>query len=756
MPDDDFLVKLREAFAAEAAEHLQALTSGLLALEKTEDINGRPPLLESIYREAHSLKGAAGAVDHLSIQTICQELESVFSQWKRHPDQPIPTGAFDITGAAVDEITRLLDSHTLPSPGAPPPLNVTEIVKSIQSLLASRPSPAQSPKIHNAPHDLGGPTNPPALAQVADPSPAAATVRMPVARLDSLLRQVEEMITARLATHQHASVVKGLTSHLESWEKHWARFRQQLQPAPGLRETGTLAACMDFLQWTAGHLRIMEKQLAQSASAFAQDERSVSSLVEHLLEDAKRLVMIPCSILLDPVSKVVRDLVRELGKEVDLSLAGREVEVDKRVLQELKDPLLHLVRNALDHGIETTAQRRTAGKPVPGKLSIAVRAQEGSKVELSIQDDGAGIDTRRLKSAAIASGYLTAESAESSDETTLQSLVFKSGLSTSPQITSISGRGLGLAIVQEKVAKLGGKLSVQSTLSEGTSFVLTVPVTLATFKGVFVELNDQVYVLPTAAVDRVIWQPRSSVQTVENRETVLLDDCRIPLVAMDTVLELSPREHPPIKDTITAVVLGEDARRVAFTVDGILTEQEILVKPLPRPLVRVRNVAGATLLPSGAPVVILNPADLLHSAARATVSTRSRRSATKHRRPNSPARKILVTDDSVTSRMLLKNILQSAGYDVSVAVDGVDAYTALKTRDFDLLVSDVQMPRMDGFDLTSKVRSDKRLANLPVVLVTALGSREDRERGVDVGANAYVVKSSFDQQNLLEVIHKLL
>ena len=313
-----------------------------------------------------------------------------------------------------------------------------------------------------------------------------------------------------------------------------------------------------------------------------------------------------------------------------------------------------------------------------------------------------------------------------------------------------------MAIVQEKVEKLGGSISIESDSVKGTAFHILVPITLATFKGIVVSAGGQLLVIPTGSVERIARFRRSEIQTVENKDTLLIAGRPVPLVYLDVVLEMPPGERREQTEFTQVVVLGSGDRRIAFAVDAVHNEQEVLVKSLGKPLVRVRNVAGATILGSGSPTVILNTADLLRSAVRATATGRRREADVKAGRAETVTRNILVTDDSVTSRMLLKNILESAGYQVTTAVDGVDALTALKTQDFDLLVSDVEMPRMDGFDLTAKIRADKKLSELPVVLVTALSSREDLERGVDVGANAYVVKSKFDQANLLEVIRKLI
>jgi two-component system chemotaxis sensor kinase CheA len=320
-------------------------------------------------------------------------------------------------------------------------------------------------------------------------------------------------------------------------------------------------------------------------------------------------------------------------------------------------------------------------------------------------------------------------------------------------ITQVSGRGLGLAIVREKAEKLGGRVAIESRRGYGTTIRTTLPLTLATFRGVLIEAAQRLFIIPTAQVERATRFRPQEIQTVEGRRTLALNGRAVALVYLAEVLQLpSGRQKADRPEATPVLILGAGEQRIAFAVDAVLDEREVLVKRLARPLSRVRNIAGATVLGSGQVAPILNVPDLLKSA-------RIMGAALHTPAPSQPsaatAKRILVAEDSITSRVLLKGILESAGYVVKTAVDGIEAYTALRAESFDLLVSDVEMPRMNGFDLTAKVRSVGTLAELPVVLVTALESREDRERGIDVGANAYLVKSSLDQSNLLEAVRRL-
>ena len=419
----------------------------------------------------------------------------------------------------------------------------------------------------------------------------------------------------------------------------------------------------------------------------------------------------------------------------------------------MKDPLVHLLRNCIDHGIETPEQRGRAGKPPRAEITLAVSAVNSTQVEISVSDDGAGIDVEKVKAAALKRGIVTANAADQLSEPAALALVFETEVSTSPMITRVSGRGLGLAIVREKAEKLGGRVAIESRRGHGTTIRMTLPLTLATFRGVLVESARRLFILPTAQVERVTRFKPQEVQTVEGRRTLALNGRTVALVDLAEVLQLAiTPQKPGAPEAIPILVLGAGEQRVAFVVDAVLDEREVLVKRFAKPLSRVRNIAGATVLGSGEVAPILNVADLLKSARTAGAALRTPPAATV---AAAPAKRILVVEDSITSRMLLKGILESAGYDVKTAVDGIDGFTALREERFDLVVSDVEMPRMDGFDLTARIRADRALAEIPVVLVTALESREDRERGIDVGANAYLVKSNLDQSNLLEALRRL-
>lgn len=776
--NDELLKKLLVTFRAEADEHLKAMSSGLLVLEKAPTGEQRVGIVETIFREAHSLKGAARAVNLASIESVCQSLESVFAALKSGRLGVSPP-LFDLLHQTVDSLGGLLSADTS-APGASQPL-VATLIRRLHDALSGTPPVPEAPTEPAA----GTGTHMPPVA----PFLAAETVRVTTAKLDAVMRQVEELMVPRLAAGQRAHELRDTAATLAVWRKQRLRMQPALRliersllPGPqevlfntplrdtrqaggrggktngSIRGRQELSMLLEYMESEQLHMKMLEDQLARLNRSAEHDQRMLVGMTDSLLHDVKEMQLLPFTSLLEIFPRFVRELAREQGKHVELQIRGGEIEIDRRILEAMKDPLIHLLRNSIDHGIETRAVREAGGKSPHGTITLAISQKDSGKIEVLVADDGAGIDATRVKAAAGKLGGISAEDAERLGERETLALIFQSGVTTSPIITDVSGRGLGLAIVREKVERLGGSIAIESQPDAGTAFQIILPLTLANFRGVLVRAGGQLFVIPTANIERVARMVDKDIQTVENRETIPLDGQAVSLAWLSDTLEL-PRTHAAVQPSgnLQLLVLGSGRARVAFCVDEILREQEVLVKPLGRQLARVRNVAGASVLGTGQVVPVLNVPDLLKSVvkrAAAPFLPAHPLSAGKPGATEKPS--ILVVEDSITSRSLLKSILESAGYRVTTAVDGADGYTTLKTGTFDLVVSDVEMPRMDGFDLTAKVRTDKQLADLPVVLVTALELREHRERGIDVGANAYIVKSSFDQSNLLEVIRRLL
>ena len=746
--DDDFLKKLRATFVAEADEHLKAISAGLLELEKTPELSRQKEIIETIFREAHSLKGAARAVNHTAIETLCQPLESVFAALKRG-DLPASLLLFDLFHRTVNGLEKLL-AITDAEPGADQQSIVTLLKEQLEQALTGA-------------RELESGVREEPVSPVNEPkSTAIGTVRIPTSKLDTLFRQVEEMIAIKQSAEQHSSDLNEIGVALEARKKVSDRIHSCMQDIQSVymkekfagKETLSITKWQDILDEDNKATRIVADKLDALITSVATDRRMLVKMIDNLLDDAKQLLMQPLSLTFDILPKIVRDLARDQDKEAEISIQGGDIELDRRIQEEIKDPLIHLIRNCIDHGIETPAVRARLHKPAHGMITINVAQKDAGKVEITIADDGSGIDHAKVLAAAQKSGAITPDDAAQFSEQETASLIFRSGVSTSPIVTDISGRGLGLAIVREKIGRLGGSIALESQAGAGTTFRIALPVTLAAFRGVAVRAADQFFVLPTMNVERVTRAKKEDIRTVENREVLQINGHSLSLVYLADVLGLQrKRATDKSSDFIQVVVLTSGGERIAFAVDEIFNEQEVLLKGLGKQLARVRNFAGSTVLGSGKLAPFLNVPDLMKSGievAASIIKEEVSPVADTHRKS------ILVVEDSITARSLLKNILEASGYQVKTAVDGIDAITALKTETFDLVVSDIEMPRMDGFDLTAKIRADKKLAELPVILVTALASREHRERGIDAGANAYIVKSDFDQTGLLEIINRFI
>lgn len=734
----DFRKRLLSTFRIEAQEHIKTISSGLIKIERGLSTDAAAEVLETIFRAAHSLKGAARAVNVKDVETICQSLESVFSVWKktgldRSPD--LFDTLYKTTDAIQSIISSLEEGQTQSNKG-----HISGLIQELSRLEAcgrgQRPG-SEEKETDKSQTQLTAPQT-----HFHEPR-SSETVRISTARLNSLLLEAEEMLSSKLTAKHIATNLKEMSAVFEL-------LKRECTKASAYKGRQGSAKIFERI---SGHISAMEGRVLDLTSSFRQFNRSLERTVDDLLDDLKRAMMLPFSTILEGFPLLSRNISREQQKEVDLVINGEGIEIDRRILEEMKDPLIHLVRNSIDHGIERPENRAKNDKPRRSTISISVSHMDAGKIEVIFSDDGAGINPVRVVEEAVKKGIISRGEADSLSEQEALSLVFQSGISTSPIITDISGRGLGLAIVREKAEKLGGSIAIETVPGKGTSFRILLPLTIATFRGILVRAADHSFVLPVPNVERTLRVRDEEIKTVENRETIVLNGRAVSFVPLNTALGLPMRKGKSESGFTTVLILNIAEKRIAFGVDEILGEHDVLVKPLGKQLSRVRNIAGAAVLGSGRPVPVLNVQDLMKSAVMTAISPVSSVQAGE---AEGGRKNVLVAEDSITSRILLKNILESAGYNVKTAVDGVDAMTALKSDEFDLVVSDVEMPRMDGFDLTAKIRADKKLAELPVVLVTGLESREDRERGIEVGANAYIVKSSFNQGNLLEVIRRLI
>jgi two-component system chemotaxis sensor kinase CheA len=716
-PDDAFLAQLRATFRAEAQEQVSAVEAGLQSIGAALDAGGawRPELVDPVFRAVHSLKGAARSVDLGAIESFCQMLEEEFARWKREGGAPAP--------AALDKAQAL----------------VADLDAALRALEGERTRAA------------------PEAAPRAAAAEGEESVRVSLSRLTERLAAAEEMLTVKLRSRRIAEELQSVGDWFQDWHRQWqgvenaALLARRRGPQAGATLSGADAeALLRFLDWNLDQVQRLQGRLAHLAREAGSDRRQVGRLVDELLHESKMLLLSPFATITRGMRRLVEDLARDEGKQVDFAVHGEEVEIDRRVLQEIKDPLIHLLRNAVDHGIEAPEKRERAGKPARAAIALEIARLDAGKIALRLSDDGRGVDLARVKRAAVAKGIVSEQEAAALDDAHAAELVFRNGFTTSEGITRVSGRGLGLAIVREKAERLGGAVTIANRPGGGALVEMLLPTTLATFRGVLVEAGGLPFIVPGVQVERVARIAPGETSTIEGRPAVAIGGRTVALASLQAILELAGAPRA-MDESFPVVVLGQGDQRVAFAVDEVVEELEVLAKPFHAPLERVRNVSGATVLASGQIAPILNVADLLKSARLAP------RLAAPSAAAEAPtlAKSVLVAEDSITSRMLLRGLLESAGYRVRTASDGMEALLALRSDRFDLVVSDVDMPRLNGFGLTQRIRADARTATLPVILVTTVDTDESRAQGVDAGANAYIVKSRFDQADLLDAVRRL-
>jgi len=741
--EEEFLKRLRAMFYLEAQERIDSIVTNLVIIENSPSKENQQEILETIFREAHSLKGAARSVNLRNVENICQALESTFSKLKKQ-EISFSQELFDSLQQRLDELKKELsltdkaeEKSEITNPIATNEISRKEkaIEKSIEKETAKQEIVENLNKEKSAEKDN--------IILKTSKVSFSDTIRVNTEKLDKLMLETEELIFVKLMVSQQVNELNELKSILVSWQEELKNLDTK---SSHNNQTNNQ---LDLVKYNFDKVQILENKLSNLIVKAEGDKRTTYHLVDNLLEDMKKVLMLPFSTQTSIFPKLIRDISREQNKEIDFIIEGANIEVDRRVLEQIKDPLIHILRNSIDHGIETPAIRAQQGKNAKAEIKLLI-SQEGNKIKILVSDNGKGINVEQVKEKALKQRLISLEQAKTMSPQEIISLIFESGLSTSPIITDISGRGLGMAIVKEKVDNLGGSLVINSQNQVGTTLELLLPASLATVRGVLISTSNQLFIVPTINVEQVLRIKKTSIKTIENKETIFFNQQTLALVTLSSILSLPSNADK--SEYLIVLVLRSGENNIAFIVDNVISEQEVLVKSLGKQLVRVRNISAATILGNGKVVPILNIADLIKSAIKQPGSYQS----VNIQEANIAKGTILVAEDSITARMLIKNILEMAGYQVKTAVDGLEALILLKNEDFDLVVSDIEMPRMNGFELTTKIRQDKKLADLPVVLVTSLDSRQDREQGIDVGASAYIVKSDFEQSNLLAVVEKLI
>lgn len=774
--DQEFLKRLKKIFRIEADENLSSISKYLLEIEKENDESKIKQLIETPLREAHSLKGSARSVNLPDIVTICQHLESAFAAIKKG-EKTISPNFFNVSYEAIDSIRNILEDKEQPIYSLIKkitglymdnyPVNEINEKKEYEKKFSDEKKTEvetenkkeiipvklkENTEQKNTDNEINHTPTP------YTPFEPIETVRIAINKLDSMLFKTEELLSVKLSTEQRLNELKKLNYNVDMLEKELFNTQYELKKVIEKISNEMKIPLANFTKINEIFLSQYEKikkisiGLNTTVTYYEQDKDIINSAVDNLLDDVKKTLMMPFSSVSNIFPRMVRDIATQQSKEIDFKITGSEIEIDKRILEEIKEPLIHILRNSVDHGIELPEERVKNNKSRKGNITLAVSQTESSRVEILIYDDGKGIDKDKIIEKSLALNLIKNDEISNITENEIISMIFNSGFSTSSMITDISGMGLGLAIVKEKVEKLGGIVNVTSDSKKNTVFKITLPLTLATFRGLVIRIGEKNFVIPLLNVEHVIRINKDEIKNVEDKQNFLFKEQIVPVIQMKQLLNLKESNSTKQPDFIQIVILFTTDKKIAFVVDEVLYEQEVMIKSLGKQLIKIPNIGGVTILGSGKVVPLLNPFDLIKTVAKNNYSFKTE----KNKLEKKQKKNILVAEDSITSRTLLKNILETSGYNVKTTVDGLEAFNTLKTENFDLVISDVEMPRMNGFELTEKIRQTNEISDIPVILITSLSSKEHKKKGVEVGANAYIVKTEFEQENLLEIIPRLI
>ncbi|SPB12705.1 two-component system sensor histidine kinase/response regulator [Caballeronia novacaledonica] len=728
---------LLELFQEEARGQAQILSDGLIALERAPR---DPVTLEASMRAAHSLKGAARVVGVPVGVTLAHVMEDCFVA-AQDGRVVLDAGYIDMLLRGVDLIVQIGEARDIDAQ-----TTLERDVDAFVDALNARIDGSEAPLSQ-------------ALTLDETPEPVQAPARTNEARM---LRMRADTLD-RLLSHSGESLVE--SRWLKPFSQSMLRVKRIQHDASRALErlhetlTETNAAQLDARAHAAlDEVRRLtaeaHHQLSERLAELENFDRRSTHLAQQIYDEALACRMRPFVDATGGFARMVRDVARGLGKDVRLVIAGENTQVDRDILDLLDAPLGHLLRNAVDHGIEESSLRRALGKPETGTITLEARHSAGS-LFISVSDDGAGVDLDALRRAVVRKQLANEDTAERLTEAELLEFLFLPGFSMRDAVTDVSGRGVGLDAVQDVVRQVRGSVRVTQEAHAGTRFTLQLPLTLSVIRSLIVEIAGEPYGLPLAHVARTLVLPASAIDMLEGQQHFSFDGKRVGLVTAHQILQTDAFEAA--SDMLNVVVIGQGAASYGIVIDRFLGERMLVVQPLDKRLGKVRNIAAGALMENGDPLLIADLDDWLRSVEKLVGSGElGRVGAGAARASVTSAKRVLVVDDSLTVRELERKLLASRGYAVSVAVDGMDGWNAVRGERFDLVITDIDMPRLDGIELVTLIKRDAQLAGLPVMIVSYKDRAEDRQRGLDAGADYYLAKGSFHDQALIDAVRDLI
>jgi len=741
-----------ELFREEARSHAGTLTAGLLDLERDP---ANPQRIEPLMRAAHSLKGAARIVGLDAAVGLAHEMEDALVAAQ--------TGRIRISAAEIDVLLRGTDvlatlaSEDLARWGALHADAVEELRGTVSAIARGEGVATVAP--------ISATLTP--TEEIPLPRTEAAPVNVPPARVEATAAQSRSGETSETVVRVTAQSLDRLMSLAgeslvqSRWLQPFAGALLQLQ-----KRQDRLTHLLDQLGNTTSSASLFEQKLAEAKHEATQNRCEIAKrksefddhagAAEDLNSRLYREVIVsrmrPFADGAHAFPRLVRDTARRLGKQARLDIVGHATEVDRDILEKLEAPLTHLLRNAVDHGLEATEDRLAVGKPPEGVLRVEAHHRAGM-LSISVSDDGAGINAEKIRRKIVERRQADPEMAARMSEAELLEFLFLPGFSTASVVSETSGRGVGLDVVQDTVRKVGGSVQISTQLGRGTAFHLSLPITLSVLRAVLVDIAGEPYAFPHNRIDRLLRVRRDDIHALEHRQFITVDGRHVGLVLASQLLDL-PAEAPA-GDELPIVLLSDSTGVYGLLVESIRGEQDLVVRPLDPRLGKVPNVSAAAVLDDGAPVLIADVEDMIRSMDQ-FIQAGTLKRCDRSTSARAARKRILVVDDSITVREVQRQILRTHGYEVEVAIDGQDGWNKVSADSFDLVISDIDMPRMTGLEFVRRIRDDLRMKELPVIIVSYKDRDEDRLQGMQVGANHYLTKSSFHDDTYLQAVADLI
>lgn len=585
------------------------------------------------------------------------------------------------------------------------------------------------------------------------------TLRVDSEKLDALVSQVNELTVTKIKTRKHLYELNEVNNELEECQKNATKALTYLKHFDKkVFQTETIdnshaSFIKQFLTTFSDSTRKVQEIILSMNNiqrTFQEDDTKINVALDNLESMVKNIRVLPLAMVFHLFGRMVRDIAQENNKKIDLEIVGSETTTDKKIIEEIKTPLIHIIRNAIDHGIETPEERTAAGKNPTGKIILSAK-QVNNKVIIEIKDDGRGINIAKIKEKALHKGFLTEEELESMDDDQITNLIFAPGFSTGDEITNLSGRGIGLDVVQTKIQQLNGRVRVLSETNRGCCVQIELPTAMSLMKSFLVKSANQLFAVPMEVIKTVIRKKHDEIISTNGGESIILDGEKISLYNLANVLNLAgSREANSI---LTILIIESNDEIIALAVDKLIGDQEILHKKLSAPFYKLKNISGITTLDSGEICFILNISDILNNANITKTHLIPTKSAPKMQNSDY---KILLVDDSITTITLEKNILAHSGYMLETAENPIIAFEKLKSESFDLIISDVEMPEMDGFTFLEKLKTDEMYSEIPVIMMSSLSYDENYAKALRMGSKTFINKSNFKQDEFLEAVKAAL